>query len=79
MAEESVAHALERWRQAERDEQVALDDEATAGELHDSQEHVIEAQADYELAADRARKRQAPAEAASSVAKLDHYGQEPRP
>jgi hypothetical protein len=78
LSDESVPHALERWRQAERDEHAAHDDEATPGEVQESQEGVIEARDDYEQAAERARKRQAPSHQ-SSVAKLAPSGEKPRP
>lgn len=78
MSDESVPHALERWRQAERDEEAAHDDEATTGEFQESQEHVIEARDDYERAAERVRKRQTPP-TPGSVANLAPSGQESQP
>jgi hypothetical protein len=83
LSDESVAHALEGWRQAERDETVARDDEAhnrasTPEQIEETQERVVEARDAYELAAERARRRQAPAKEASSVANLDQSGPEPR-
>jgi hypothetical protein len=85
LSDESVARALEGWRQAERDEKVARGDEAhdlattTPEEVEESQERVVEARDAYELAAERARKRQAPAKETPSVANLDQSGPEPQP
>jgi hypothetical protein len=84
MSDESVAHALEGWRQAERDEKAVHEDDSsdhpsTSEQREASQERVVAARDAYEIAAERAQKRQEPDPEESSVAKLDQSAAESRP
>ena len=84
MSDESVAHALEGWRQAVRDEKATHEDDAsdhpsTPEQREASQDRVVEAWDAYEMAAGRAKKRQERESDESYVAKLDQSAPESRP